>query len=80
MRYARFELDRSGAAETYDEQAENYRAIRHRELSQRIAAQKSAGLIGLSFYPGSDREISHEDAARVALAMLEYADSVTPQF
>lgn len=49
-------------------------------LSQRIAREKSAGLIGLSFYPGSDREISHEDAACVALAMLDYADSVTPHF
>lgn len=31
------------------------------------------GLISLSFTPGSDREVSAEDAAAVALAMLRYA-------
>lgn len=31
------------------------------------------GLIEISFTPGSDREVSAEDAAAVALAMIRYA-------
>jgi hypothetical protein len=30
------------------------------------------GLIEMTFCPGSDREVGREEAARVALAMLEY--------
>lgn len=30
------------------------------------------GLLEMTFTPGSDREVSREEAARVALAMLSY--------
>lgn len=33
---------------------------------------KERGVVEMTFLPGSDREVSQEDAAAVALAMLKY--------
>lgn len=49
------------------------------ELSAWYDAAKQRGVVEMTFLPGSDREVSREEAASVALAMLKYKAGVDAQ-
>lgn len=39
-----------------------------------LEKEKKNGLLELTAYPGQDREIGHDDAARVIMAMIEASE------
>lgn len=48
------------------------------ELDNWLAREKEAGLLELAAYPGQDREIAREDAARVIMAMIRESEGTSP--
>ena len=42
-------------------------------------AKQQRGVVEMTFLPGSDREVSKEEAASVALAMLKYKAGLSAQ-